>query len=546
LRRCGVIALAFFAFAALPPVGGASATTKLVVTGHGWGHGVGMSQWGAYGYARHGWTWQRILGHYYPGTQLAATPVSRVRVLLGAGQPSAAVGCPGVLHVSDASGRGHQLRAGTYRVGAALKLPVGHRRVREQNAHRHHVSFHVVQVRRALRSPVVFDCPAAPLTWNGRAYHGLLVVRRTGHTLSVVDSVALDDYVRGVVGGEMPDHWRIAALAAQAVAARSYAVATLKPGKHFDLFSDTRSQVYGGVAYETPRTNEAVARTAGRVLTWNGQTATTFFFSTSGGRTADVREVWPSARDAPYLRSVPDPYDVRSPHHTWGPIVVPDTRVAAALHAAIRAVRVDRSASGHASDVVLGGRRVDADVFREKLGLASTVFTLGSMSLAATRPQVTWGGKVKLTAHTFDVGRVLLERRAGAGAWKTLRAVRGDAAVVVEPQGATLYRLVAGAVSGPVVGVAVSPRLHATPVATNVLSGTVQPRSRGAITVERRVGGGWQVVAHPRLDSHGVFHAPLRVKAGAYRVSVAGDGPFAAAATEIHVTTRLLASLHSS
>jgi stage II sporulation protein D len=522
----------------------ASATSVLVIQGRGWGHGVGMSQWGAEGYAQHGWRWQAILGHYYPGTQLAAAPVTRVRVLLGAGQPTAAVGCPGVLHVSDASGRGHLLRAGVYRVGPALKLPVGHRRVRERGAHRHDVTAHVVTVRRALRSPLVFDCPSAPLTWNGRAYHGLLVVRRTGHKLSVIDSVALDDYVRGVVGGEMPDHWRIAALAAQAVAARSYAVATLKPGKHFDLFPDTRSQVYGGTAYESPRTDEAVARTAGRILTWNGHVATTFFFSTSGGRTADVREVWPSAADAPYLRSVSDPYDVHSPHHTWGPIVVRDTRVAAALHAAIRGVHVERSRSGHASAVVLGGRRVDADVFREKLGLASTVFTLGSMSLAATEPEVTWGGKIQLVAHTFDVGRVLLQRRAGAGKWKTLRSVRGDARVVVQPQGATLYRLSADSVSGPVVGVAVAPQLHATPIASTVLSGTVQPRSRGAITVERRVGAGWHVVAHPRLDQHGVFHAPLRLKPGAYRVSVAGDARYAAAATRVDVTTRLLATLH--
>jgi hypothetical protein len=116
--------------------------------------------------------------------------------------------------------------------------------------------------------------------------------------------------------------------------------------------------------------------------------------------------------------------------------------------------------------------------------------------------------------------------------------------VVVEPQGATLYRLVAGAVAGPVVAVSVSPQLHATPIASNVLSGTVQPRSGGAITVERRVGAGWQVVAHPRLDSHGVFHAPLRLKAGAYRVSVAADTRYASAATQVDVTTRLLASLH--
>ena len=114
----------------------------------------------------------------------------------------------------------------------------------------------------------------------------------------------------------------------------------------------------------------------------------------------------------------------------------------------------------------------------------------------------------------------------------------------MEPQGATLYRLSAGGVVGPVVGVAVAPQLHATPVASTVLSGTVQPLSHGALTVERRIGTGWRVVAHPQLDSHGVFHAPLRLKPGAYRVTVAGDGRYAATATQVHVTTRLLASLH--
>ena len=210
----------------------------LVVNGSGWGHGVGMSQWGAEGYARHGWDWQRILAHYYPGTKVAAAPASRVRVLLAAAQPSATVACAGTIHVSDAGGRGHLLHPGVYRVGPGLKLPVGHRLVRDRTAHRHDVTAHVVTVRRALRSPLVFACPAAPLSWDGRAYHGSIVVRRAGARLSIVNSVALDDYARGVVGGEMPYRWRIAALEAQAVAARSYALATLKPNQHFDLFSD--------------------------------------------------------------------------------------------------------------------------------------------------------------------------------------------------------------------------------------------------------------------------------------------------------------------
>ena len=521
----------------------ASAASVLVVNGRGWGHGVGMSQWGAEGYAQHGWRWPRILAHYYPGTQLGGAAVARVRVLLAAERPGVTVACAGEIKVSDATGRGYELAAGSYRIGPRLTLPVGHRRVRGRNAHRHNGSFHVVPVGRALRSPVVFDCPSAPLALNGRPYHGLLVVRRTGRGLSVVNSVALDDYVRGVVGGEMPHRWRIAALAAQSVAARSYALATLKPSKRFDLFSDTRSQVYGGIGYETARTNEAVARTAGRVLTWHGRVAATFFFSTSGGRTANVREVWPSAGGVPYLRSVADPYDVRSPHHTWGPVVVQGARIAAKLAARLESVRVERAPSGHATTVVLGNRRVDAAVFRKELGLPSTVFTLGELSLDSTRARVTWGGTLELVARSHDVGTAQLQRRVGASAWKTLKVVRGETRVKVEPQAGTLYRLSAAGVTGPVIGVAVAPRLHAAPVAARILSGAVEPRSHGAITVARRVAGGWRVVAHPRLDPRGVFHAPLLLRPGAYRVRVAADGRFATATTDVHVTTRLLSSL---
>src|SRR4051794_13473280 len=93
-----------------PPA--APAGTKLVVTGRGWGHGVGMSQWGAYGYALHGWRWQRILAHYYPGTRLADAPVSKVRVLLADEQTSARIGCAGDIRVSDRTGRGWSLKPG--------------------------------------------------------------------------------------------------------------------------------------------------------------------------------------------------------------------------------------------------------------------------------------------------------------------------------------------------------------------------------------------------------------------------------------------------
>jgi stage II sporulation protein D len=467
-----------------------------------------MSQWGAYGYAKHGWGWQRILAHYYPGTQLSRAPVSRVRVLLTTAQPRVRVGCATPLKVSDASGRWHTLPPRNYVLTKKLKLR-----------------------RLTLESPLVFDCPAAPLTLNGRGYHGLLIVRKA-KKLTVINSLSLDDYVRGVVAGEMPHRWSIAALRAQAVAARSYALATSHPNKHFDLFSDTRSQVYGGTAYETPRTNRAVSDTAGKVLTWKGRVATTFFFSTSGGRTADDKDVWPNLGDVPYLQSVDDPYDAASPHHVW--------RVVLKLDRPFRAVA---SADGRARWVYLGDERIDANEFRRARGLQSTWFDVGKLSLATPTPRVRFGGTVQLRLDAEGLGAASLERRIGAGAWKRLATVTGARIVEVQPRAHTLYRLRVDGVNGPVIGVDVAPKVTVTPAGTALLSGTVQPSTRGTITVTRRVGDGWKVVGHPRLDRRGTFRAPVRLKPGHYRVEVADDGRYASARTDVRVTPRLLASL---
>src|SRR5947199_7344726 len=104
MRRCGVIAAISLVLA-----GPAAGATKLVVTGHGWGHGVGMSQWGAYGYARHGWSFERILGHYYSGMTLADAPVSHVRVLLATAQPRVPGAGAGTWKGGDATGRSYAL-----------------------------------------------------------------------------------------------------------------------------------------------------------------------------------------------------------------------------------------------------------------------------------------------------------------------------------------------------------------------------------------------------------------------------------------------------
>jgi stage II sporulation protein D len=524
LLRRGVIGLVS-ALAAVTAASAARPATVVVVTGHGWGHGVGMSQWGARGYALHGRGWQQILAHYYPGTQVSTTANVRVRVLLAASQPSVSIGCPGVMRVSDATGRTYAVPPRTYDLGPGLKLPVG-----------------VHGKERALPSPIAFDCPSAPVEWNGAAYHGVLVVRSSGGQMSVVDAVDLEDYVRGVVGGEMPWHWPLAALEAQAVAARSYALATLHPTAHFDLYADDRSQEYGGIGYETTNTDYACEQTNGHILTYGGRVATTYFFASSGGRTADVREVWPKLGDIPYLRSVADPYDGASPVHAWARSLSAQV-LSARLRAPFGDVRVVRTASGRVTSVEIGATTLSGDEFMQRLRLRSTWFSVGELTLTDGPPSVVYGHTVQLVARADGVSGALLQRRRGAGDWVTLRHIASGARVAVEPRAYTIYRLTAGRVRGPEVAVSVAPRVSVRAASAALIAGEVEPRSSGAVTVLRSVGGAWHVVARPQLDGRGTFRTPLHLRRGSYRVTVAAAGGLADSTTTFRVTPRLLAGL---
>jgi stage II sporulation protein D len=131
-----------------------------------------------------------------------------------------------------------------------------------------------------------------------------------------VRKLPLETYVRGVVGAEMPASWPLAALEAQAVASRTYALTDHAGGSRFDVYADTRSQVFLGTKAQTAQTNAAVAATAGQIVTYAGQPAITYFFASSGGMTEDVQNGFPGATPQPWLRGVPDPYD-QGPQHTW-------------------------------------------------------------------------------------------------------------------------------------------------------------------------------------------------------------------------------------
>jgi peptidoglycan hydrolase-like amidase len=519
VARRGITA-ALVVLALVIGAGSSRAATVVVVTGRGWGHGVGMSQWGARGYALHGRSFRQILAHYYPGTELGETSNVTVRVLLARSQPGADVACAAGMRVGDATGRTFAVPAKTYHVGPGLLV------------HKHR-----------LQSPAAFYCDGGPLVWDGRAYHGTLVVSSAGGRLAIVNAVDLEDYVRGVIADEMPHRWPLAALEAQAVASRSYALATLHAGRRFDLYADDRSQMYGGMGAETPGTLFAATRTEGRILTYRGRVATTYFFSTSGGRTADVRDVWPKLGDVPYLRSVPDPYDVDSPVHMWGPFAFAPSVLASRLHVPFGALHVVRDPSGRVSSFEVGGVTLSGLRVMRLLHLRSTWFSVGALSLTDTRSSVVFGRRVALVASAQGVGEAFLQKLTGSG-WVTLRHVNAARRVWVAPHAYTIYRLTAGRVRGPEVGVSVAPVVRARLVSSVQLSGQVLPRPSGEVTVSRFVAGGWRVVAHPRLDGRGMFHTPLRLRPGGYRIDVAGDARLAAASRTVRVTSRILASLH--
>jgi stage II sporulation protein D len=513
--------------AAAPPQ-----NASFFVSGRGWGHGVGLSQWGAYGFAQRGVGYERILAHYYRGTVLGRAPVARVRVLLAEGRSSVAIKSAAPFRVRDATSELHQLTAGSHAFGPGLRLKVD-----------------PAKDKQPLSGPLVFVPGSAPLEYAGRLYRGQIQVNVTGRRLQVVNNVALEPYLYGVVPREVPNAWPAEALKAQAVVARSYALAVRKTGP-FDLYADTRSQVYGGIAAEKPTTNAAVDATAGQVLLFNGKVATTYFFSTSGGRTANVQDAWRDGQPTPYLVSVADPYDGASPHHTWGPFAFTAAKLRKAFRVPGRLVdvRVAVNTSQRVSTVTFVSQRGDEIVVsgtdvRTRLNLRSTWFRFGVLSLVPPAKPVDYGTAARLTGQARGSGTVTLEQRAGQ-VWEPAARLKparnGTVTAVVRPLVTTAYRLTSSTLSSAPVRVAVAPRVRLHPVSQQTaLTGVVRPIVPGArVEIQRLAGTSWRVVARSTLDDRGQFEASVELVAGTYRARVVpGRGLVPGFSQEVKVVT---------
>ncbi|HEX5450106.1 MAG TPA: SpoIID/LytB domain-containing protein [Gaiellaceae bacterium] len=488
-----------------------------VLTGHGWGHGIGMSQWGAYGYAKHGWTFDKILAHYYVGTSLGSASVSTVRVLVAQGKKEKLTATT----VTDSAGHTLQL-SGPVVLTPALTVSG------EQ-----------------LTPPLTFTS-TDPIAVNGVAYRGDMSVQVSGKTLLVIDDVALDSYVKGVVPSEMPSTWSAAALDAQAVAARSYALANLAKDAPYDLFGDGRSQVYGGVKAETDATNAAVDATRGQVVTYKGKVADTLYFSSSGGRTVSALEATGVA--VPYLQSVADPYDTLSPHHNWGPVVVDFAKVAKALKltSPIDDIQIALGASGrvHTATIVTdaGSQTFTGSRMRTALGLQSTWFTPSLLELVPPIGAVPFGSPASLTGFARGaVSGVTLEERPLGGTWQPVGAV--DAATdgtfdtAVTPDVTTQYRLAWGNVRVGLAKVSVAPLVTAS-VTTGAITGSLQPVLAG-VEVDLQIESGtvWATVASTLTDSTGAWSFTGTLEPGAYRVRCApANGLAAGVSTAVQVS----------
>jgi len=479
MRLWTILLAALLSVAAAAPAHGAS---RLIVRGGGFGHGIGMSQYGALGFAQNGKDHGFILGHYYKGTRIATlSRPRRVRVLLQSAARisfSGAANLPGAREL-DPDMTYHATRA--RRGGVTLRSASG-------------------DLVGRYRSPLtITPSPAAiqllgrsgHATSNGR-YRGTLQIRRSSFGgLNAINQVDLDDYVRGVVAGESPSSWPAEALRAQAVAARTYAITTSKGGAGFDQYSDTRSQVYNGISGERETTNAAVDATRGRVVTYRAKPVVTFYFSTSGGRTENIENAFVGAPRKPWLKSVDDPYDELSPHHEWVmnlSLAEARRRLGGLVKGSLRRIRV------------LKRGRSPRVVRARIVGTRGTARTTGPVLGARLGLRATWARFTVITAS----------------------GSQGDGNEPSQPDPpAAGGGTAAGGVSPKAVHVA-----GLTIAVAGHIRGRVAPAVKGSsAAVQRREGSRWVTRSHTPMRAGGRYRATV-LRSGLYRIVYRGEaGP---------------------
>ena len=434
-RSLGAFAAATATLIALAPAPAhAEPAPLLVVEGRGFGHGVGLPQDGAYAMATKGSSAVAILSHFYPGTAIARRAATvRVGVLDAPGP---------VVVVLPSGGEVRDAAAGAQSAGFPITVnPGGSVSLAFEGGRYKATALAGATINRApaaavpeapaptpppttvpptttttnlldaLLKPLVSTTVPAPaagavapsatvpayqnfaltsrslwavprgdatvaLPGSGRSYRGRIQAAAGGPGLQIVNEVDVEQYLRGL--GEVPASWPPAALQAQAIAARTFAIRAASAGK--TLCDNQQCQVYIGAGNEHASTSAAAVATRGQVLTYKGALAETVYSASAGGLTATAEEGFgPGSPDIPYLKPVQ--YDVADPQ-LWA-LTLPLQQAGARLgyRGEVRDAKVTRTGpSGRPLEIVFDGASgpmaVDGHRFWAEFQLRSTLFTL--------------------------------------------------------------------------------------------------------------------------------------------------------------------------
>jgi stage II sporulation protein D len=298
------------------PDGDQRRQVSVTFTGSGYGHGKGLSQYGARNRANDGQGYREIVKAYYPGTHWG-TAGGSVRVLLTGDTTTDVQVVPRSKLAVRSLGAHKTWTLPAKRDGKS----VTRWKITPASKHRSVVSYRTRawHAWRTAKGDAEFAAGGRPIalrTPNGLvSYRGTLrsaSVDSSGTARNTVNILPFDSYLRGVVPKEVPGTWPAAAVRAQAVAARTYAAyerAAVPASRYYDLCDTAHCQVYGGQSAEFSKSSDAVAATAKRIVTYAGEPAFAQFSASNGGYSA--------AGGFPYLRAEPDPYDHGYPGDPW-------------------------------------------------------------------------------------------------------------------------------------------------------------------------------------------------------------------------------------
>lgn len=372
---------------------------KITVIGAGWGHGRGMSQYGASAAAKKGLTYDKILAFYYSGTTLGALKDSTMRVWITADSDAAVQVRPvSGQTVADSAGHSVTLPTGPSYAQWRISRSGPNRVLAYRNAvgawlpyqAKNLIPTRVWYVSNPSTGTVKLAMPGG----STRVYSGKLALRFKGARAITVNYVSMETYLRTVVPAEMPAEWAPEALKAQAVAARTYAAkerASRPSGAIYDICDSSSCQVYKDNGGRFATTDRAIAATANTVVLYKDGLALTQFTNSNGGWAA-------GDPDLAYLTAKKDPYD---PVKTWTKTLTaadfqkayPAIGTFVSVQVATRQGVGPYAGAGRAATVKITGSAGSVTVsgrsFKSKFGLKETLFSFSSAAVNATKKQET-------------------------------------------------------------------------------------------------------------------------------------------------------------